>query len=111
MSMELHVIHMFHGKDFCPIQHGFIHDAATRPMTFAELAPLAHDSASLSVGECLERECMLLADDDGTRYFVSSEPLDELLCIWASHRIPGHFAIVHTHPTDLKTLLSRLEAR
>ena len=91
-------------------KHTWLHDAAPRAMTFAELAPLANDFASLSLGECLERECLLLADDDGTRYFVSSEPLDELLCTWASHRIPGRFAIVHTHPADLKALLSRLEA-
>ena len=92
-------------------QAAWLDDAAPRAMTFVELAPLAHDFASLSLGECLERECMLLADSDGARYFVTSEPLDELLCIWASHRIPGRFTIVHTHPADLKALLSRLEAR
>ncbi|KWT74859.1 GspE/PulE family protein [Variovorax sp. WDL1] len=85
-------------------------DAAPRMMCFAELAPLAPDFASLSFGECLERECVLLADEDGTRYFVSSEPLDELLCTWASHRIPGSFVIVRTHAVDLRALLSRLEA-
>ncbi|MDR6538471.1 GspE/PulE family protein [Variovorax soli] len=84
--------------------------AKPKAMSFAELAPLTPDFASLSFGECLERECVLLADNDGTRYFVSSEPLDEGLCTWASHRIPGCFAIVHTHPADLKALLSRLEA-
>ncbi|VTU36684.1 Type II traffic warden ATPase [Variovorax sp. PBL-H6] len=84
--------------------------AAPRMMSFAELAPLAPDFASLSFGECLERECVLLADDDGTRYFVAGEPLDGFLCTWASHRIPGAFVIVRTHPADLKALLSRLEA-
>jgi len=44
-------------------------------------------------------------------YFVSSEPLDELLCTWASHRIAGSFVIVHTHLADLKALLARLEAQ
>ncbi|NDZ14879.1 transglutaminase domain-containing protein [Variovorax sp. WS11] len=64
----------------------------------------AHDQATLMV------ELLRASGVEATRYFVSSEPLDELLCIWASHRIPGRFAIVHTHPADLKALLSRLEA-
>ena len=81
-----------------------------RTLTLGELSAMTPDFSLLSYGECLERECLLVADAQDVRYFVSANPLDESLCTWASFKIPGGFALALAHPVELKAMLSRLEA-
>jgi general secretion pathway protein E len=79
-------------------------------LTLAELEAMTPDFSFVSYGECLERECLLAADDQGMRHFVSSNPLDDALYTWATHRVEGYFRLAFSHPLELKAMLSRLEA-
>jgi len=79
-------------------------------LTLPELEAMTPDFSLVSYGECLERECLVAADDQGMRYFVSSNPLDDALYTWATHKIEGYFRLAFTHPLELKTMLARLEA-
>ncbi|RIX83203.1 GspE/PulE family protein [Acidovorax cavernicola] len=79
-------------------------------LTLPELEAMTPDFSLVSYSECLERECLVAADGQGMRYFVSSNPLDEALYTWATYRIEGYFRLAFTHPLELKAMLARLEA-
>lgn len=79
-------------------------------MTLEQLESLSPDFGTLDYGECLQRQCILLSDPDGRRFFVNSNPLDQVQHTWASYAIKGEFALAFTHPSELRALFSRLEA-
>ncbi len=76
----------------------------------SRLERMAPDFSVVSYAECLDKECLVLVEDDDDRHFVLSNPFDEVLCTWASHRIAGDFALAFAHPLELRAMLSRLEA-
>lgn len=81
-----------------------------RAFSREDLDALTPDFALISYAECLQRECVLLVAEDGSRIFVASHPLDDALYTWASYRVAGVFALGFAHPLELKALLARLEA-
>ncbi len=85
-------------------------NAVVPSLTLRELEAMTPDFSLVTYGECLERECLLVADAEGTRCFVSGNPLDEAVFTWAAHKIPGYFRLACSHPLELKAMLSRLEA-
>ncbi|MDP9877267.1 general secretion pathway protein E [Variovorax boronicumulans] len=86
------------------------HRSGLAALTLPELEAMTPDFSLVSYGECLERECLVAADGQGMRYFVSSNPLDDALYTWATHKIEGYFRLAFTHPLELKAMLARLEA-
>ena len=77
--------------------------------TLARLDAMTPDFSAVSYSECLEKECLVLADAQGLIHFVSGNPLDEALHSWASHKIAGYFVLAFSYPLELKAMLSRLE--
>lgn len=83
--------------------------SACRLWRLAEMEAVAPDFALLSYGDCLQRDCIVLRQDDGTPVFISSNPFDGVLLNWASYQLPGVFEMGFAHPVELKALLGRLD--
>ncbi|MDF2444867.1 MAG: ral secretion pathway protein GspE [Moraxellaceae bacterium] len=76
----------------------------------AELEMMSPEFSVLGYTDCLQRECILLVDVRGVRWFVSNDPLDESMYTWASYRISGYFRLAFSHPLELRSLLTRFES-
>lgn len=75
----------------------------------SELEILRADFDIIGYTECLQRQCIVLADDNGRKTFVNDNPFDGAMQTWASYLLLGDFGLAFAHPVELKALLARLE--
>jgi len=74
-----------------------------------ELDAMTPDFSELSYTDCLQRQCLLLQRLEALPVFVCADPFDDPLQSWAAYRIGGSYVIALASPTDLQTILRRLE--
>ncbi len=63
----------------------------------------------LSFAEMLERDCLLLRDDDARLVMIMSDPFSIGLQMWAEQRIPSAFSWGLAHRTDIAAYLEHYE--